>query len=311
MTVTSKQLLDRVSRSFALTIPMLEENKRVEVENQYLLARFLDSIEDSRHNIGNKKFLMETFLESLKDCYLVGLDDYLESVANKVDCEKDLFLIENFEIIFDTYYSFDEDTKTLSRHWLNKMAKGMLEYQTKRVDTFQDLDDYCYYVAGTVGRYLNDLIKLKDGIVLDNENAKSFGRFLQKVNIIKDFREDLMEGRIFWPRELYPGENAFEMLENPTNALTVLSRMVENAQMEQHETFEYILSIPKAYLPGYKKFCEVAAVMGAETLRVMKNDFNILYSENPVKIENDKKLEILAKIQTGYGRSDLDKYRIH
>ena len=47
---TSGQLLNMVSRSFALVIPMLEQNKVKEVENCYLLARFIDTIEDSSLN---------------------------------------------------------------------------------------------------------------------------------------------------------------------------------------------------------------------------------------------------------------------
>jgi farnesyl-diphosphate farnesyltransferase len=29
------------------------------------------------------------------------------------------------------------------------------------------------------------------------------GLFLQKVNIIRDYHEDLLEGRIFWPKEIW------------------------------------------------------------------------------------------------------------
>ena len=47
----SKELLNTVSRSFALCIPMLEENKMKETENMYLLSRVVDTIEDSSLDI--------------------------------------------------------------------------------------------------------------------------------------------------------------------------------------------------------------------------------------------------------------------
>ena len=31
------------------------------------------------------------------------------------------------------------------------MGYGMVYYQDHTISTFEDLDDYCYYVAGTVG----------------------------------------------------------------------------------------------------------------------------------------------------------------
>ena len=44
--ITTKYLLDLVSRSFALAIPLLDKNKKIKVEVQYLLARIIDTIED-------------------------------------------------------------------------------------------------------------------------------------------------------------------------------------------------------------------------------------------------------------------------
>jgi len=48
---TSNDLLQIVSRSFALCIPSLEKNKITEVENMYLLSRVLDTIEDSSFTV--------------------------------------------------------------------------------------------------------------------------------------------------------------------------------------------------------------------------------------------------------------------
>ena len=42
--ITTKYLLDLVSRSFALAIPLLDKNKKIKVEVQYLLARIIDTI---------------------------------------------------------------------------------------------------------------------------------------------------------------------------------------------------------------------------------------------------------------------------
>lgn len=65
---------------------------------------------------------------------------------------------------------------------------------------------YCHYVAGLVGIGLSRLFsasELEDSIVgQDTDLANSMGLFLQKTNIIRDYLEDQMEGREFWPREV-------------------------------------------------------------------------------------------------------------
>lgn len=65
---------------------------------------------------------------------------------------------------------------------------------------------YCHYVAGLVGIGLSRLFsasELEDPIVgQDTELANSMGLFLQKTNIIRDYLEDQLEGREFWPREV-------------------------------------------------------------------------------------------------------------
>ena len=36
----------------------------------------------------------------------------------------------------------------------------------------------------------------------DHHLANSMGLFLQKTNIIRDYLEDIVQGREFWPREV-------------------------------------------------------------------------------------------------------------
>ena len=65
---------------------------------------------------------------------------------------------------------------------------------------------YCHYVAGLVGIGLSRLFSasgLEDTIVgKDIQLSNSMGLFLQKTNIIRDFLEDVMQGREFWPKEV-------------------------------------------------------------------------------------------------------------
>jgi len=65
---------------------------------------------------------------------------------------------------------------------------------------------YCHYVAGLVGIGLSRLFavsRLEDPSVGANTKlSNSMGLFLQKTNIIRDYLEDVKQGRHFWPRQV-------------------------------------------------------------------------------------------------------------
>ena len=67
-------------------------------------------------------------------------------------------------------------------------------------------DEYCHYVAGLVGIGLSCIFSasnLEDSVVgEDKALANSMGLFLQKTNIIRDYLEDVVQGRKFWPKEV-------------------------------------------------------------------------------------------------------------
>ena len=65
---------------------------------------------------------------------------------------------------------------------------------------------YCHYVAGLVGIGLSRLFSasgLEDHVVgEDAALSNSMGLFLQKTNIIRDYLEDVLQDRDFWPKEV-------------------------------------------------------------------------------------------------------------
>ena len=67
-------------------------------------------------------------------------------------------------------------------------------------------DEYCHYVAGLVGIGLSCIFaasNLEDSVVgKDQVLANSMGLFLQKTNIVRDYLEDIVQGRKFWPKEV-------------------------------------------------------------------------------------------------------------
>ncbi|MEI0698871.1 squalene/phytoene synthase family protein [Brachyspira intermedia] len=299
--INTKYLLDLVSRSFALTIPLLDKNKKNKVEVQYLLARIIDTIEDSTHSAEDKETLITAFINILKTENIDNLENFKNVViANSIN-ENDKVLIENIDIVVKSFFTFKQEIKNISISYLREMGYGMVYYQDHTISTFEDLDDYCYYVAGTVGLYLTELAKILDNIELDREKAKSLGRFLQKVNIIKDAKLDYEEKRVFWPISLFENENPAPYFEDGAymdKSMEILVKMVESAMNEFRDSIEYIMSIDKK-ASGYRHFCLVAVLMGYETIKLMKSNYNIFMGET-VKIPRKNTLEIVAKVKADY-----------
>ena len=119
-----------------------------------------------------------------------------------------------FDNILTEFHKLKPDYQTLSsasrRKWVTVWPTifWTKNFNTNGVDTVADYDLYCHYVAGLVGEGLTDLMvlaKFADSDVLtDNyQLSNSMGLFLQKVNIIRDYYEDLEDGRSFYPREIW------------------------------------------------------------------------------------------------------------
>ena len=299
--INTKYLLDLVSRSFALTIPLLDKNKKSKVEVQYLLARVIDTIEDSSHTHQDKETLITGFINILKTENTNNLENFKKVVIEHTINENDKTLIENVDVVLKAFFAFAQDVKNMSISYLREMGYGMIYYQDHTITTFEDLDDYCYYVAGTVGVYLTELTKMLDNLDLDKEKAKSLGRFLQKVNIIKDAKLDYKEKRVFWPLSLFDNENPAPYFEDGAymdSSMEILKKMIESVMNEFRDSIEYIMGIEKKAV-GYRHFCLVATLMGYETVKLMKNNYNI-FMGSTVKVPRKNVLELVAKVKADF-----------
>lgn len=89
------------------------------------------------------------------------------------------------------------------------MIAGMLmdtpghEYYRNRYNTWEDLELYCYRVAGTVGLMTLPVLGTAPGYTLEEarEPALALGIAFQITNILRDVGEDALRGRIYLPRE--------------------------------------------------------------------------------------------------------------
>jgi farnesyl-diphosphate farnesyltransferase len=140
--------------------------------------------------------------------------------------EADRQLLVEFDVVIGEFNAVDKKYRDVIVDITKRMGNGMADYANNAahnlygVDTLQDFDMYCYYVAGLVGEGLTRLFissgkenpKLTEVhdlyppfffLVGADFSAYSMGLFLQKTNIIRDYREDLDDKRKFWPKQVW------------------------------------------------------------------------------------------------------------
>jgi phytoene synthase len=132
-------------------------------------------------------------------------------------------------------------------------------------ETMEQLESYCYLVAGTVGEML--LPVLRDD---DSEEARaagiSLGMGMQLVNIIRDVGEDLRRGRRYLPLEVLRrnGYSEQELAQGEVNEqfIAVLQELKSDALVY----FKQGLSNVHTYPPESGLAVELAAAFYAAIL---------------------------------------------
>ncbi len=207
-------MLEGVARTFALTIAQLPTPVREAVANGYLLCRIADTIEDDS---ALSRLEKEAFLGRWVDVVGGGADPEpfagdlgaLLSPATS-DAERRL-VAEATRVVAITRGLRGPQRKALQRG-VRIMAHGMVEFQLNATpDGLRDveqLDRYCYHVAGVVGEMLTELFcdyspqmerRRADLMPL----SASFGKGLQMINVLQDIWGDRRRGACWLPRDVF------------------------------------------------------------------------------------------------------------
>ncbi|MFM9329423.1 phytoene/squalene synthase family protein [Paenibacillus mesotrionivorans] len=83
-----------------------------------------------------------------------------------------------------------------------QMEGQRMDLSLNRYNTFEELERYCYLVAGTVGEMLVPILQGDPAGRETVESAVQLGKAMQIVNIIRDVGEDQRRGRRYIPLEL-------------------------------------------------------------------------------------------------------------
>ncbi len=218
-------LLEKTSRTFALSIPLLPEPTRREVMIAYLLFRIADTFEDSSSWPRESRIqALEQFCELLLQADAPadpGLTSKWTAEARRlaaywaaetpVSDDGYRELLEDTPHVLDDYAGLNPEARALVCRHTVRTARGMAGFVSDTDDegrlqlqSLADLRGYCYVVAGIVGEMLTELFLLGRPSLAETgpflrERSRAFGEGLQLVNILKDSATDIREGRAYIP----------------------------------------------------------------------------------------------------------------
>ncbi len=274
-------VLPEVSRTFALTIPQLPGKLRTVVTNAYLLCRIADTIEDDGGlSAQTKHRLHEEFIEVIAGRR--SAREFSEAVVPMVSEDMlaaEIELIANTERVVAVTHSFNATQRAALERCVTIMCEGMPRFQNDKslrgLENLDELNEYCYYVAGVVGEMLTELfIDYSRDIAANGDEMRRlaicFGQGLQMTNILKDVWEDRRTQTCWLPRDVF-ARLGFDLADlTPGRHVEAfgagMRQLIGVAHAHLRRAVEYTLLIP-ASERGLRRFCLWAIGLAVLTLK--------------------------------------------
>ncbi len=274
------QSLGEVSRTFALTIPQLPPDLSRAVANGYLLCRIADTIEDDPGVPHEQKVVfLEAFLAELeRGGDGAPLAAALGGRLSRASLPAEHRLIRELPRVLRITQSLAGAQRRALIRCVAIMGRGMARFSRdgtgRGLETLEDLERYCYHVAGVVGEMLTDLFCHHSGVIARRRErlkalAASFGQGLQMANILKDIWADLERGCCWLPRRLFAEAGAnldgLPEVRSTPEFSRALHQLLAVAHGSLRDALAYVQAIPRGET-GIRRFLMWAVGLAALTL---------------------------------------------
>ena len=295
-------LLEDTSRSFFLTLKVLPRPIRKQVGLLYLLARVADTIADSK--TGQVDILLDSLASwDIATSQENGEMSDLSFLANLQSNPAEERLLKNVDVALNAFQKISKNDQIHMRRCLKIIIGGQtLDLQRfgpandsdeiSALENDQELDDYAYRVAGSVGEFWTSMT-LAHCISANGPDSEKmfelgirFGKALQMINILRDIPEDLSFGRCYIPlnRLKEVGLDPIELREisNHDTFSPIYQSLLDITQGHLDAAEEYILMLPRTQIK-LKIACLLTVLIGQKTVNLLRTS-KILDSTKRVKV---------------------------
>lgn len=195
----ARATIERVARSFSLAARLLPHGVRDDVDLLYLALRSLDDLVDVEARRGGAE-------RSAAERRIAAVERWARGDEAVADADPELLVFADLAARHPL----------LPRDAVADFLSGMrADLAGPRIATEEELERYCYQVAGTVGRLMASLLGVRTGDeARADAAARALGIAMQRTNILRDIDEDLANGRTYVSDEalraanLLPGSDA-------------------------------------------------------------------------------------------------------
>lgn len=278
------EILVKVSRSFAAVIRQLPSTMLVDILVFYLVLRALDTIEDDTTSFPTQEVKIKHLLNFHKSA-LVDPSWTMDGVGEG----DEKLLLQKFDKCHGVFTKLSDTSKRVIIDITQRMATGMAEFVDKDLGQGTiDVDQYnryCHFVAGLVGEGLSRLFAAsgleKASFASEIFLSDQMGLFLQKTNIIRDYLEDYVDHRAFWPQTIWKkysktGELGYFTKQNDPEvrdqSLECLNELVTDALELAPDCLFYLSKLGCSEI---FRFCAIPQVMAIATLNYCYSNPNV------------------------------------
>jgi phytoene synthase len=221
LAVTSREAIQKGSKSFAAAAALFDAQTRLDAEMLYAWCRHCDDVIDGQ-DLGHGMSVLDPADAAAR---LEGL--YAQTRAALAGAPTDDPVFAAFQQV------------ALRRHipetWATQLIDGFaMDVSGRRYQTIEDTLDYCWHVAGVVGVMMALVMGVQPGDTATLRRAQDLGLAFQLTNISRDVVEDAANGRIYlpaaWLAEAGVDEAAIGEPRNRAAVAKVVSRLLETAE---------------------------------------------------------------------------------
>lgn len=263
-----KEMMKKGSSSFYHAFKFLPKQEREAVFVIYSFCRMIDDAVDEPEN-------SPYTLEELEDQF-----DNLAFAEGHFIWPALRWLLSTYELSKEPYYT--------------QMSGQRMDYYRTAYDTRDQLEDYCYRVAGSVGEMLIPVLHERPNQAII-ESGVALGKAMQIVNIIRDIGADQRLGRRYVPLEMmhaygysikdWENQVINQELRNLIKALT------DQADQWFEEGLQFIDTYPKKSALSM----QLAARYYREIIQVVKeNDYQVFTAR--AVVSNKRKSQLLLQL---------------
>lgn len=258
------EAVEGVSRTFAITIDVLEEPMASYICVGYLLCRVADTVEDASHIPPEEQArLLRQYDRALAADDSTSIEAFRDAVEPWLpdDPDADWDVVANSPRVVASFRSLGEDAQSAIYPPVSELVRGMAEFVERyaddgglRIRTIDELEEYCWYAAGTVGELITNLVAQdvddRRAEIL-RANARGFALVLQLVNVAKDVSDDFREeNNVYlpasWLRERGVRPANVTAPENETAVAGVIRRVTKHARGYMDDAQRYLEVLPES-----------------------------------------------------------------